>query len=95
MVWGFRRFQGVSAVNVDAYLYRSEASTVAGVNPSTVAGWQARGWTTPAGERRHLATKPGRRGHLRYRLGDVLDAARDTAANPKSPGRESRLLVLG
>lgn len=82
-------------MNLDVYLYRAEAAALAGVLPATLAGWHTRGWTTPTGERRHLSTRAGRRGHLRYRAGDVLDAARDTAANPRSPGREAQVLVLG
>lgn len=81
-------------MNHDAYLSRSDAAQMAGVKPATLSKWQARGWVTPDGERRYLTTKPGAGGKLRYRLGDILDAARDTAANPKSPGRETRVLVL-
>lgn len=82
-------------MNRDVYLYRSQAAAVAGVRPDTLGKWQDRGWVTPDGVRRRIDTKVGRRGHLRYRLGDVLDAARDTAANPRNPGREAKVLVLG
>lgn len=82
-------------MNRDVFLSRSEAATVAGVKPRTLEGWRNRGWKTPDGERRELSTRPGERGHLRYRLGDVLDAARDTAVNPCNPGREVRVLVVG
>jgi hypothetical protein len=82
-------------VNRDAYLSRGDAATVAGVLPRTLEKWRDRGWIGAAGERRFLGTRPGPRGHLRYLLGDVLDAAEDTAANPRSPGREQRVLVLG
>ncbi|MER7331690.1 MULTISPECIES: hypothetical protein [unclassified Micromonospora] len=81
-------------MNRDVYLSRAEAATVAGVKPRTLEGWRNRGWSTPAGEHRELTTRPGPRGHLRYKLGDVLDAARDTAQNPKNPGREAQVLVL-
>ncbi|MEU0078541.1 hypothetical protein ABZY58_11645 [Micromonospora tulbaghiae] len=83
-------------MNLDAYLPRSQAAAIAGVLPDTLAGWHTRGWITTDGQRRTLSTRPGRRrGHLTYRVGDVLDAARDTAANPRNPGRAVQVLVLG
>jgi len=92
-------------MNFDAYLSLSDAAEVAGVNPSTLEGWRRRGWIGPdpscADEggsaplvRRHLTFRRSKGRAFAYRLGDVLDAARDTAANPRSPGREVRVLVL-
>ncbi|MER7169161.1 hypothetical protein ABT336_24255 [Micromonospora sp. NPDC000207] len=84
-------------MNREAYVTRTHAAAAAGVAPRTLEGWRRRGWKTPDGERRRLTTKQSRThaGHVTYLLGDVLDAARDTALNPKNPGRESRVLVLG
>lgn len=80
-------------MNPDAYLTRAQAATVAGVRESAIGNWRARGWVTPNRERRHLQVRRGRGGTLEYRLGDILDAARDTMANPKSPGRAPRYLT--
>lgn len=81
-------------MNLDAYLSRKDAALIAGVAPRTLEKWRDRGWKSPDTGQRHLTIKPGKGGTFRYRLGDVLDAARDTAANPRNPGRETRVLVL-
>jgi hypothetical protein len=71
-------------VNLDAYITRAQASLLTGVTADSIGKWHHRGWLTPDGERRYLRTKPGRGKHLRYRLGDILDAERDTRTNPNS-----------
>lgn len=72
------------AMNHAAYLTRAQAAKVTGTSEATIGNWRARGWVTPSGERRHLTTRRGAGGNLEYRLGDLLDAERDTGANPKS-----------
>lgn len=81
-------------MNLDAYLSRKDAALVAGVAPRTLEKWRDRGWVSPEVGRRFLSIKPGKGGTFRYRLGDVMQAAEDTGANPRSPGREVRVLVL-
>ncbi|WP_341719955.1 hypothetical protein QQG74_09715 [Micromonospora sp. FIMYZ51] len=82
-------------MNRSAYVTRAHAAAAAGVAPRTLEGWRRRGWETTDGERRELTTRPSRShaGHVEYLLGDVLDAARDTKANPRNPGRQTRILV--
>lgn len=72
-------------INPDAWLTRSQAAMYAGVSTDTVGKWHARGWLTPSGERRHLTVQRRPDGTLRYRLGDVVDAERDTRNNANSP----------
>ncbi len=83
-VGAFLRMRMEVRVNLDAYLTRSQASLLTGVSPDSIGKWHARGWLTAAGERRHLSTKPGPGKNLRYRLGDILEAERDTRINPNS-----------
>lgn len=71
-------------MNPDAYITRAQAAMVTGVTADAIGKWHARGWTGADGTHRRLATKPGRGKHLRYRLGDILDAERDTRTNPNS-----------
>lgn len=65
-----------------------------GRKASTISNWQARGWVTADGERRHLKVRRRADGKLRYRLGDLLDAERDTSANPKSRGAGQRAVAM-
>lgn len=81
-------------MNLDAYVTRGQAATITGVSEDSIGKWHHRGWLTPDGERRHLRTKPGRGRHLRYRLGDILDAERDTRGNPNSRRGSSLLLSV-
>lgn len=71
-------------MNPDAYVTRTQASMVTGVSRDSIGKWRARGWLDEDGERRFLRTKPGKGDTLRYRLGDILDAERDTRNNPNS-----------
>jgi hypothetical protein len=72
-------------VNLDAYLTRAQARQVIGVSLATVGNWRARGWFGQDGHRQQLRTKSGPRGTLLYRLGDLLEAERDTRMSPRSP----------
>lgn len=74
-------------MNLDAYVTRSQASLITGVRPDTIGKWRARGWTGPDGERRELRTKPGAGRALLFRLGDILEAERDTRHNPRARRR--------
>jgi hypothetical protein len=80
-------------VNPDAYVTRAQAAFLTGVSADSIGKWHARGWVTPDGEQRHLTTKPGRGRHLRYRLGDILAAEKDTRNNPNSRRPAPSLLV--
>lgn len=71
-------------MNPDAYVTRSQAAMLTGVSTDSIGKWHARGWRSPAGEQRALTTKPGKGKTLRYRLGDILAAERDTRSNPNS-----------
>ena len=74
-------------MNPDAYLTRAQALMVTGaigVSPDTIKKWRARGWLDPAGKRRQLGTKPGGGATLLYRLGDLLEAERDTRMSGQS-----------
>ncbi len=74
-------------MDLDAFVTRAQASLVTGVRPDTIGKWHARGWTNPEGERRTLRTKPGGGRTLLFRLGDILDAERDTRLNPRARRR--------
>jgi hypothetical protein len=71
------------SVNRNAYLTRGQAATVTGVSSDAIGKWHARGWLTPDGQRRRLSYRRQGR-NLEFRLGDLFDANRDTAANPNS-----------
>lgn len=71
------------AVNLDAWVSRGEAAYMTGVSADAIGKWHARGWVTPDGARRRLTVRRLENGRLRYRLGDVLDAERDTHLSGK------------
>jgi hypothetical protein len=71
----------------DAYVTRAQASLVTGVRPDTIGKWRARGWTGLDGARRVLRTRPGVGRTLLFRLGDILEAERDTRSNPRARRR--------
>lgn len=71
-------------INRDAYITRAQAAMVTAVSADSIGKWRARGWLNAAGERQYLRTKRLANGNLLYRLGDILDAERDTAHNPNS-----------
>lgn len=71
-------------MNPDAYLTRAQAALLTGVSLGAIGKWQHRGWLSANGERRRLSTKPAPGNKLRYRLGDILDAERDTRNSPLS-----------
>jgi hypothetical protein len=82
-------------MNPDAYVSRSQAAMVTGVRPDTIGKWLARGWKDLSGQRRTLTTKPDQDGRsLLYRLGDILDAERDTRLNPRARRRPPSGLAL-
>jgi hypothetical protein len=81
-------------MNADAYVTRAQAAFVTKVRPDTIGKWLARGWKTPTGEHRTLTTKPGPGRALLFRLGDILDAERDTSLNPRAR-RARGPLILG
>lgn len=80
-------------MNPDAYVTRTQAAMVTLVKPDTIKKWRARGWKTPTGEHRELTVRPGPGRTLLFRLGDILDAERDTRLNPRAR-RASLLPVL-
>lgn len=80
-------------MNPDAYITRAQAALLTGVSADAIGKWQARGWRTPDGEQRHLKTKRGTGKHYRYRLGDILEAERDTRHSPNSRRPVSHLLA--
>ncbi|MBQ1047879.1 hypothetical protein KBX50_05320 [Micromonospora sp. C51] len=71
-------------INRDAYLTRAQAAFVTRVTADAIGKWHARGWLNADGERQRLAVKRLANGNVLYRLGDILDAERDTAMNPNS-----------
>lgn len=71
-------------IDRDAYITRAQAAVVTTVSPDSIGKWRARGWLNAAGERQFLRTKRLAGGNLLYRLGDLIDAERDTALNPNS-----------
>lgn len=74
-------------MDLDAYISRAQAAMVTGARPDTIGKWHARGWTTPDGEHRELRTRPGPGRTLLFRLGDILEADRDTRLNPRARRR--------
>lgn len=71
-------------MNRDAFLTRAQAAKVAHVSAAAVGKWHVRGWVDRAGVRRWVQVKRLANGNLLYRLGDILEAERDTRNNPKS-----------
>ena len=71
-------------MNRDAWITRGQAALLTQVTPDTIGKWHARGWLDAEGRRRHLTVRSKRNGQLEYRLGDILDAERDTRNNPNS-----------
>lgn len=69
-------------MNMDARLQLSDVAKVAGVPSGTVRNWRYRGWTSRTGERRNLDVNEDG-----YRLGDVLEAERDTRRSERSHRR--------
>lgn len=69
-------------MNLDARLQLADAANVAGVPVGTLRNWRYRGWTDRTGQRRHLDVN-----NQGYRLGDVLQAERDTRRSPSSHRR--------
>lgn len=70
-------------MNRNAWVSRGQAAYLTGVSADAIGKWNARGWVTPAGERRQLRTRKLPNGRLQYRLGDILDAERDTHLSGK------------
>lgn len=70
-------------MNPDVFLTRAQASLLTGVTPDAIGKWRARGWLTAEGERRHLRVRSYGTS-LRYRLGDILEAERDTRTSGRS-----------
>lgn len=80
-------------MNPDAYITRRQAAMVTGVSADAIGKWHARGWRGTEGELRHLRTRPGSGRTLLYRLGDIIDAERETRHNPNSRRPLPHLLV--
>ena len=80
-------------MNPDAYITRAQAARLTGLSADSIGKWHARGWRDGTGELRHLNTRPGSGRHLLYRLGDVLDAERDTRNSANSRRPAPRLLL--
>lgn len=76
-------------MNHDAWVSRGEAAFLTGVSADAIGKWQARGWVTPAGARRRLTVRRLSNGRLVYRIGDVLDAERDTFLSGKGHRRSA------
>ena len=72
-------------MNLDAYLTRWQAHKVTGVSRDSIGKWRARGWVGQDGQRRQLRITRHGDGTLRYRLGDLLEAERDTRMSKQSP----------
>jgi hypothetical protein len=71
-------------MNSDAFITRSQAAMLTGVSADAIGKWHARGWRSTEGELRHLRTRSGSGRTLLYRLGDIIDAERETRNNPNS-----------
>ncbi len=71
-------------MNRNAWVTRGEASYLIGVSAGAIGKWHARGWVdSGSGQRRRLRTRRLPSGRLQYRLGDILDAERDTHLSGK------------
>lgn len=75
-------------MNVDVWVSRGQAAYFTGVSADAIGKWHARGWLAGDGSRRRLRTKRLGNGRLMYRVGDILDAERDTHLSGKSRRRE-------
>ncbi|MEU7905295.1 hypothetical protein [Actinoplanes sp. NPDC049118] len=82
-------------MDLDAFLTRAQAAMVTGVSPDAIGKWRARGWLPPDGARRHLRVRRCGDGTLRYRLGDILEAERDTRMSGHSRRGTSRCRASG
>ncbi|MEU4221978.1 hypothetical protein [Actinoplanes sp. NPDC026623] len=84
-------------MNLDAYLTREQVIMVTKVSPDTIKKWRARGWLTSdaAGGRRQLKVRRCSDGTLRYRLGDILEAERDTRMSGHSRRGAPRCRATG
>jgi hypothetical protein len=80
-------------MNQDAYITRAQAAMLTTVSADSIGKWHARGWRSSDGELRHLRTRPKNGRVLLYRLGDILDAERDTRNNPNSRRPTSELVA--
>lgn len=81
-------------MNYEAGLTRDQAAQVLGVTPASVSMWALRGWRDRHGTRRQLTVVGrGPRGARLYRLGDLLDAERDTRVSPNSRRRTHAFLA--
>jgi hypothetical protein len=76
----------------EAGLTRDQAARLLCVTPATVSMWALRGWRSEDGRRRTLTVVGyGHRNQRLFRLGDLLEAERDTRQNPNSRRRHSLL----
>lgn len=81
-------------MNYEAGLTREQAAEVLGVTPASISMWALRGWRTATGTRRTLTVVGrGPRNARLFRLGDLLDAERDTRSNPNSHRRMHAFLM--
>lgn len=81
-------------MDLEAGLTREQAARFLGVSPATVSMWALRGWRAADGTQRHLTVVGrGPRNVRLYRLGDLLEAERDTRRNPNSRRRTSPLVA--
>lgn len=72
-------------LNLDAKLDTASAAQAALVAEHVIRTWRTRGWIAPDGTRRKLANVgPDWRGRPLHRLGDVLDAERETRTSGRS-----------
>jgi len=71
---------------MDAHLTVAEIATWLGCPRQRVVNWTIRGWRS-GGEHRRLARIVGDDGFGRYRLGDALEAERDTRRSSRSHRR--------
>ena len=69
-------------MNLDAYITRAQAALLTQVSADSIGKWHARGWRNSEGQLRHLRTRRGTGKTLLYRVGDVMDAERETRQSP-------------